>query len=646
MLFDKGGSDSRVGARRAGGVTTQTRATRRVRRAAHAVTGLVVLLIAISLGAASVLNAAEMPSTAARPAQDNIEEPTVTPRPNGELLLEDRFEGTTGAAPLFGSTHMTFRALNGQGQLVGNTPNVVLPAMYAAPAVKDLFAEFDLIPPAVATDSSYGLIFRSDDAPGGLAFYYLVGVNPKKNAVEFSCWKEQRWQVSDRRLFAPGLVKPGESNRVRIEALASDFRVFLNGVLVYQRADSLLSSQGIMGLSIGTGSTVPDTVLFDNLIVYAPGSSPAPTNPTPGPVVAPTANASAAVAAAPVTCPVTGGGVYWSDDFGNPQSGWTEYSGADYSHFYKDGEFHFAVTAQDKTGNAWILLRDLGTRYQIQVRTRKLGGPNLNSYGIVFGGQDDNNYYAFRLADTGFYRIAKQEAGTWKDLVPWTGSAAIQQGGVNTLTLIVDGAQIYACANEQWLGTASDTALKSGRIGMVLGAYDEPTHVHFDDFSVRKLEGAVVVAQAPSAPPPTASNAPAPTAIAPNVAAPTAIAPNVPPGVYLTALRTEPAKAKRNEGVGFVGTFLNTTGAPQNFDWVIMVYEPDARKAFGETDVQGIAVPAGVSELVSAANWTVRGPGGCVSLYARPYFQNPDTSRTPFKQTDGSDLTLGFEVCP
>lgn len=306
-----------------------------------------------------------------------------------------------------------------------------------------------------------------------------------------------------------------------------------------------------------------------------------------------------------------------------------DFQGAEYNHFYKDGEWHFAVTGKNETGTSWIQLRDLGTRYRVQVRAWRLAGPDLNNYGLVFGGQDDFNYYTFRISDAGQYRIAKHVQDHWVDLQPWTKAAAINRGGVNTLTMLVDGAQLYACVNGTLVGTANDPALQTGRVGMIAGAYDEPVHIHFDDIATWKLQGPVTVTQGGASAPPPAT-----------------IPSDAPAGVYVTSLRTSDPNPKRNTDVTFVATFLNSTGAAQPFNWVVMVYQPDAKKAFGETGVQSITVPVGVSELTSASNWGVRGPGGCVSLYARAYYEAGDGSRTPFKQPDGNDITHGFAVCP
>ena len=132
------------------------------------------------------------------------------------------------------------------------------------------------------------------------------------------------------------------------------------------------------------------------------------------------------------------------------------FNGADYNHFYKDGEWHFAVTAKNETGTAWIQLRERTLHQAITVRAWRLGEPPINSYGIIFGGQDDENYYAFRISDSGSFRLSHVIQNKWHDLIPWTKTDAVWQGGLNELAVLLDGAQIYACVNGQFVGTASD----------------------------------------------------------------------------------------------------------------------------------------------------------------------------------------------
>lgn len=509
-------------------------------------------------------------------------------------------------------------------------------AYYSQINVADFMAEVDSQLVEGYDRAQSGMVFRHEDAAN---YYYVVVTGQgyyKIAKLIGNVWLDipgGEWARSS-------YINTGSAtNRLKVIAQGPQITLYVNDRYLATVTDSSLRNGSLGPIATSPSDGGPVQVSFDNLRLYAPGAVTTPTTTATSTATAmPTATATRTRAPIPPTpepppvggpCPDPAAALYWSDDFSNAQSGWMDYSGADYSHFYKDGEFHFAVTGKDVTGNAWIELKDLGTRYRLQVRTRRLGGPELNNYGLLFGGQDDFNYSTFRISDSGSYRLARYVQDHWEDLVPWTQTSAVDHSGNNTLTLLVDGTQIYACVNNVLVSTANDPALKTGRVGMILGAYDEPVHVHFDDIVAWKLQGPITAIQQGSNAPPA-----------------TSIPSNVPPGVFVTGLRTTDPNPNRNADVSFVATFLNSTGAPQNFDWLVMVYQPDAKKAFGETAVQRITVPVGVSEFTSPSNWSVRGPGGCVSLYARPYFQNPDSSRTLFKQTDGSDVTFSFTVCP
>lgn len=141
--------------------------------------------------------------------------------------------------------------------------------------------------------------------------------------------------------------------------------------------------------------------------------------------------------------------------------------------------------------------------------------------------------------------------------------------------------------------------------------------------------------------PPTRTAAPTET-LAPTLA-PT---PAYPPGVYVTQISTEPAEPKRNQGVTFLVTFVNTTGATQQYNWLIQIYDANNNKRFGETQVKPLTVPPGTSTQTSPNNWRVTGAGGCVPFYAQAQFQNADGGRIPFSLPDGNTFSQGFSVCP
>jgi hypothetical protein len=160
-----------------------------------------------------------------------------------------------------------------------------------------------------------------------------------------------------------------------------------------------------------------------------------------------------------------------------------------------------------------------------------------------------------------------------------------------------------------------------------------------------QIESALAHLPIPTLAPTPISGSPVPIPVPPP--APTNPSqPNITSGVYVTSIQLQTPDAKRNQGVPFVITFLNTTSGTQNYDILVQVFDADTNKGFGETAVLPSGIPMGTSTLVSPDNWAVKGPGGCVPFVARAYFQNSDNSRTAFQNTDGTTPQLNFTVCP
>ncbi|MFN2273938.1 MAG: hypothetical protein ACK2TX_03725, partial [Anaerolineales bacterium] len=123
----------------------------------------------------------EMPATATAMPVLPIGPPTNTPVPgqpgpllNGSLLFADTFDTPGSAVPLFGESTLSFDYVSGRGRLTGYFPGGVLPVMYDEPLVGDFILEVEITTQNLAPGSRAGVIFRSDDIEGGLAYYYHV----------------------------------------------------------------------------------------------------------------------------------------------------------------------------------------------------------------------------------------------------------------------------------------------------------------------------------------------------------------------------------------------------------------------------------------------------------------------------------------
>jgi hypothetical protein len=183
------------------------------------------------------------------------------------LLLDD-FQTATPAVPLFGAQHMTFTLEGGEGELTSLFPGGVVPVMYEIPILADFVLEVDVRFPGAQSDSIAGVIFRSDAAADGLAYYYHLAFQPAASRVTFDVWKDGAFATVTTSSLGAGVADPAGVNRLRIEADGDQIRVSVNGQFAFDVTDTRLGDPGIFGLSVVAAQS-GETAYFDNLRVEA-----------------------------------------------------------------------------------------------------------------------------------------------------------------------------------------------------------------------------------------------------------------------------------------------------------------------------------------------------------------------------------------
>jgi len=192
-------------------------------------------------------------------------QPTEKDLHKGAILLQDNFSEFYGRKQsLFPESIMQFSSSRGKGclQVFGTG---IIPVMYTTMKVRDFVVEFEVSvssPPG----SKYGLILRSDDVKGGLAFYYYLEIDPFQQLVVLNTWDRVWKQSTNNVLRAEGLLLDG-TNSFQFEVFRSNFTVFINGNKAGTIVNHHLQKAGLIGLCM-SGQKVPDTLCFDNLILY------------------------------------------------------------------------------------------------------------------------------------------------------------------------------------------------------------------------------------------------------------------------------------------------------------------------------------------------------------------------------------------
>lgn len=123
-------------------------------------------------------------------------------------------------------------------------------------------------------------------------------------------------------------------------------------------------------------------------------------------------------------------------------------------------------------------------------------------------------------------------------------------------------------------------------------------------------------------------------------------APTIAPGLYVTALRTDPNPPLRGTDIFFYPTFLNTTGTPQNYRWNVYLYRPDnLTTRFGEATRADSPIPVGGGEFKSGGPWKIPIGGPCENFVARVVFFDQNNQAHAFPKPDGGVFQKELTVC-
>lgn len=132
---------------------------------------------------------------------------------------------------------------------------------------------------------------------------------------------------------------------------------------------------------------------------------------------------------------------------------------------------------------------------------------------------------------------------------------------------------------------------------------------------------------------------------------PSPTVPAVPPGVYATKLETIPAKPNIGDTLGFKVTFLNTTGAMQNYTVIVKVYQcpeqcEEFKHSYGETLRTPFNLAPGTSSITTSQNINL-GIGIRCDLVAIPHYVDPTNQQVvPFRAINGNALYQAIKLCP
>lgn len=181
------------------------------------------------------------------------------------------------------------------------------------------------------------------------------------------------------------------------------------------------------------------------------------------------------------------GDLLFEDDFSKPPNGWgtMEKDGGEIRFSY-DG---MMISVYLPNFMYWSLNGKKFSDARVEVDAVLADGSANNTFGVICRFKDDRNFYGFVLSHDGYYGIFKYLDGR---MVMASGdgkmgfSDAIRQGGVvNHLQATCQGNVLSFRVNDTLLAEVVDDSFKTGKVGLIAGAYNEPgVVVFFDNFKV------------------------------------------------------------------------------------------------------------------------------------------------------------------
>lgn len=234
-----------------------------------------------------------------------------------------------------------------------------------------------------------------------------------------------------------------------------------------------------------------------SLTASAPTLTPVPTQ-TPVPTVTATRLPTLTPTALPETSEV------FRDDFASD----CLYESDNDSRTMKceNGEYTILNKAANRIWWSYLGPEDPDTITEFDVR--KIAGDDNMDYGLAFRvSSDASRYYYFSVVPgAAEYALLYHADQKWNDLISYTHSDAIKAGdATNHLKVVAQRQQFVFYVNGQLLGSITDTAEASGRLGLVMGSIDPNGKAAFDNVVVTKINRPLDLPAAQARPPtPTA----------------------------------------------------------------------------------------------------------------------------------------------
>lgn len=181
-------------------------------------------------------------------------------------------------------------------------------------------------------------------------------------------------------------------------------------------------------------------------------------------------------------------GVFYEENFSDPNSGWRVFQDDRARGYYKNGEYHLKIWKSGWYYWSCVPGQRSFSNFTAEVDVRQISPQGANTHGFFLRrkGQGDAYLYDFSITGDGRYQFAKRVGGQFKRVLPLTRSSYINVGQrKNHLKVVAKGDRFKLYVNGHHLETITDHSIQSGEICLFLAANsDEWAEVAFDNLKI------------------------------------------------------------------------------------------------------------------------------------------------------------------
>ncbi len=190
--------------------------------------------------------------------------------------------------------------------------------------------------------------------------------------------------------------------------------------------------------------------------------------------------------------------VVLTDTFADEKKGWPSGEAADEYGTSRWSFINnkFVWEAQAIQGFIWWAVPNIPLTgdFYMAIDAKKISGPEDSAYGIISRLNQEINYYAFEITQTGDFGFFRHDSSGWTTLVPWASTTAIATDTTNTLAMLALGDRFFVLVNNSLLFNYSDAILQTGQNGLLISLTNQGDQAtwEFSNFELRAPQGSVI----------------------------------------------------------------------------------------------------------------------------------------------------------